>query len=205
MIWRILELIFTIFKDRFLIFWTAVMAIAIVITAFLAFREIQIRKEIKKKEYILQRVLLCKQICYEINQNELSLECLKNFFLKDIKNFSEIQNHFKERKYEKLFQSINFNKYIKGDMDFDNDEIFENLYSLYSNLRNMESIASENYLKEKRDLEFYLNHFRKKIKECLNKTEYLYKLFKDNIEYDHKESSYYKELKEFIDTFCDLK
>lgn len=185
-------------------FWTAAMAIAIIVTAILAFREIQTRKNIERDNYVLQRKSICKKLLYEITQNEVNLKILQTFFNTNIDDFSKIQNYFKERNFNNLFKNSIYKKFNESNIDFKNDKIFENLYKLYSNIRHIDSVTSENFIQEPKDLELFLNYIKKEIKESLEKITDLYKLFKDEIKYNHKASDFYKDEQEYIELIKDL-
>ena len=64
--------------------------------------------------------------------------------------------------------------------------------------------TSENSIQKPKDLELFLDYIKREIKESLEKITDLYKLFKDEIKYDHKRSDFYKDEQEYLELIKDL-
>lgn len=164
-------------------------------------------KKKDKQEYKLERKSICKKLAYEINENEIYLMYLSEFFNSKPDCFPKIWDYFKEKKYKSLFKDNIYKKFIESNIDFKNDEIFENLYFLYSSLRDiqrhMNFVMSKDSTLKPQVLDLFLASILSPIRESLDKIKNLYELFKKETGYDHKESKYYKE-KETVIKFLEI-
>lgn len=65
------------FEEGF-IFWTAIMAIAVIVTAIIAIKKYNQYFKEKKENYFLERRSLCCEILYELNRNENFFKTLRD-------------------------------------------------------------------------------------------------------------------------------
>ena len=199
----ICRIIFETFDDG-ITFWTAIMSIAIIITAILAFREIETRKKIERHNYILQRKSICKKLAYEITQNEVRLNNLQNFFKSKIsKDFSKSKTYFEEKNYKDSLMIAIYKRFTESNIDFIDDEIFENIFTLYENIERIRRYSVRITIANKGTIDVYLSAIKKVTEQSLEKTENLYDLFRKETGYDHKKSNFYKNQKEVIELLKD--
>jgi len=160
-------------------------------------------KEVNEEGYKLKRKSISKKLCYEITRNEQYSKYLSVFFNSKPDSFDKMWDYFKERKHKNLFKNDIYGEFVSSNIDFKDDKIFENLYSLdlsYKKIQNnMDLLMSKNPTLKPQILELFLSDTLVPIKESLRKIEELYELFKKGTGYNHKVSNFYKEAQNLIE------
>jgi hypothetical protein len=162
-------------------------------------------KESTENKYKLDRKSICKKLAYEITQNEVRLNDLQNFFKSKIsKDFSKSKTHFEEKNYKDLLNVAIYKRFIESNTDFIDDEIFENIFTLYENIERIRRYSVGIVIANKGTIDVYLAAIKNMTEQSLEKTENLYDLFRKETGYDHKKSNFYKNQKEVIELLKDL-
>jgi hypothetical protein len=160
-------------------------------------------KEINEEDYKLKRKSISKKLCYEITANEQYLNYLFIFFNSKPDSFDKMWDYFKERKYKNLFNDDIYKEFIRSDIEFKDDKIFENLFYLdlsYKKIQgNMNLLMLKNPVLKPQTLDLFLSDTTVPIKKSLEKIEELYGIFNEETGYNHKRSNFYKETKGFIE------
>lgn len=162
-------------------------------------------KKSEERKYKLERKSICKKLSYEITQNEVRLNELQNFFNSKIsEDFSKTKSYFKNKGYKNLLKNSIYRRFIESNIDFISDEIFESIFTFYSNIEHIKQHTELIAIANKVSLDVHSNIINKLVKDNLEKIECLYNLFKEETGYNHKESKFYKGQKEVIELFKGL-
>lgn len=191
-----------------LTFWTAVMAIAVVVSAIFAIKKYNQYFKEKKENYFNERQALCYGILVEFNRNENLLKTMKNRGIIMINNIRCVEENI----YQTILQELQeeaFKNLMSNKISFDDKYLLLDITEVYSYITTVKKVMGILIFYSKRetrlnikDKEARENHNNmvlaiykeliEKINNALNLLENIYNRFDSIIGFDFKKSKYYK-------------